>query len=129
VNAVTVHAIGDGVITGRHLLAMNTGSILGKLIHTLLGLELVDQVGITVAPGTKLGDSRSLDFAQEPASAAHGQFRIILITIPTMAIRTTESPVLMHIRRECQGGCLQITFHRAVALHTRILGFQHSHGK
>jgi hypothetical protein len=127
VNTVTVHTIGDGVISTRQLLAVNTGSILRELIHTLLGLELVDQVGITVAPGAKLRDSRSFDLAQESAGPTHCQFGIILIAIPAMAIRTTESPVLMYICREGEDWCLQIALHRTMALNARVPGFQHTY--
>jgi hypothetical protein len=122
---VTVHAIGGSSITGRHPLSMHAGLIKGELIHTLLGLELMDQVSITVTTGTELGHSRARNFPQESAGSAHGRFGVVQIPISTMTIGTAKPSLLVDVDAESLPRDLKVTFKCRVTGNTGIVGFRH----
>jgi hypothetical protein len=124
VDAVTIDTIGCGGIARRDSLSVHTRLVLGVLIDPLLGPEFVDQVGVAMTPGTELRHFRAFDFPQKPTLWTHGSIRVVQAGVSAVTVRTTKTPMLVHICAEDLSWGSQVAVEPRVTLNTRILGLK-----
>jgi hypothetical protein len=98
--------------------------VLGVLIDPLLGPEFVDQVSIAMTPGTELWHLGAFDFPEEPMLGTHGSVRVVQTRISAVTVRTTKTPMLVHVCAEGLSWGPQIIVERRVTLDTGILGLK-----
>jgi hypothetical protein len=103
---------------------MHARLVLGVLIDPLLGPEFVDQVGIAMTPGTELWHLGALDFSEKSTLGTHGTVGVVHTRVSAVTVRTTETPMLMHVCAKGLSWGPQIIVERRVALDTGILGLE-----
>jgi hypothetical protein len=97
-HAVAIDAICRGSVSGADPFPMDTGQVLGILINSLLRFVLMNQICIAMTAGAKFGNVNTLDFSAKTASRVHRGFRVVLIRIPSVAIDTAKTTMLMDVR-------------------------------
>jgi len=103
---------------------VHTRLVLGVLIDPLLGPEFVDQVGIAVTPGTELWHLGALDFSEKATLGTHGTVGVVHTRVSAVTVRTTETPMLMHVCAKGLSWGPQIIVERRVTFETRVLGLE-----
>jgi hypothetical protein len=119
-HAVAIDAGGNLVITNRESLSVNARFILCKLIHTLLGFELMNKGRIAMTAGTYLGCFGTLDPAHKSAPRAHGSVHLIARSIPTVAVRAREPIFLVNVTLEELSRAAELAFNSGVARYAAI---------
>jgi hypothetical protein len=94
------------------------------LIDPLLGPEFVDQVGIAMTPGTELWHLGALDFSEKSTLGTHGTVGVVHTRVSAVTVRTTKTPMLVHVCAKGLSWGPQIIVERRVALDTGILGLE-----
>jgi hypothetical protein len=119
-HAVAIDAGGNPVITDREPLPVNARSILCKLIHTLLGFELMNEGRVAMTAGTHLRYFGALDPAHKSAPRAHGSVHLIARRIPTVAVRAREPIFLVNVTLEELSRATELAFKSGVAHYAAI---------
>jgi|SRR6516225_10607251 hypothetical protein len=118
--AVAIDTGGDPVITDREPLPVNARSILCKLIHALLGFELMNKGRVAMTAGTHLGYFGALNPAHESAPRAHGSVHLIARSIPAVAVRAREPIFLVNVTLEELSRATELAFKSGVARYAAI---------
>jgi len=108
---------------------MHARLVLGVLINPLLGPEFVDQVGIAMTPGTELWHLGALDFSEKSALGTHGTVGVVQSRVSAVTVRTTETPMLVHVCAEGLSWGHQVAVERRVTFDTGILGLKEKRSK
>jgi hypothetical protein len=98
--------------------------VLGILIDPLLRPEFVDQVGIAMTPGTELWHIGALDGSEKSMLRTHGTIGVVQSRVSAVTVRTTETPVLVHVCAEDLRWGSQVAVEPRVTLDTGILGLE-----
>jgi hypothetical protein len=119
-HAVAIDASGDPVVTNREPLFVNARFILCKLIHALLGFELMNKGRIAMTAGTHLGYFGTLDPAHESPPRAHGSVHLIARRITTVAVRARQPMFLVDVTLEELSRAAELAFQSGVARYAAI---------
>jgi hypothetical protein len=116
VDAVTIDAVGNGLISGREPFSMDTGQVLSQLVYALLRLESMHQAGVTMTAGTKFRHCLPSNLAQKSSRSIHRSFRIVCVAVPSVTIGATEAHMPVNIVGIGQRRRFQIVFKSRMTL-------------